>query len=190
MLGRESRTASDQREGGDEDVDKHGPTPIEEIRQCPSQKEADGGPDSAGRTRDRKGARAFLRVDEGVVDESKDCRGEKGAEDSLGRPGSGQYREGGSQAPDETRHGESYEADRIGPPNPDDSNKAPAEKHEPPESQRVGRDDPWTLGGGHAEVLLHFWQSHGNDRHVEHDHQLGGDDACEDCGFVPRYPAV
>ena len=187
---RERLAAGDESEGGDENVDEHRPSPVEEVGQRPSQEEAHRGADPSGGAYEREGAGALLGIDEGVVDEGQNGGGEQGAEDALGGACACQHGEGRRQAADEAGYRESHEADRVGPSDPDDPDEAPAEEHEAAEGQRVRCDDPRALGVGHLEAALHARQRHGDDRHVEHDHQLGCDDAREDRGFVLGLPAA
>ena len=197
VLGEGARTLSGPRSGKasppeeegddrDEHVDVQRPAPVEQVGERAAQNEARRRADAARRAERGECASPLVAVGEGRVEQREQRGGQKRAEGALRRPSRGENREGRGDSGHETGDGEARQADVVCAPDAQDSGQPPAEEHEASEGEGVGGDHPRALGRRHLQALLHVRQGDGDDRHVQHDHELGGDGA----GHHRSFPAL
>ena len=168
--------------GRDREGDRHvqAPAPVEHLGQRAAEQQADGAARAGDPGVDAEGLAAFGGVGECRGQEREGGRGEQRAEGALQRAGRHEQVEALGGPAEGRRAGEAEQAGHERPLAAEEVGDAAAEQQQAAERQRIGRDHPLPVVVGEAEVLLGGRERDVHDRHVEHDHQLGDADDCED----------
>jgi len=174
-LGEVARSEQDERQP-DRNVDVEDPGPGEVRREHAAEQDADGSAAARRRSPDAERGVALATFPEDRHQEREargreECAAEtlETAEDDerSGRPG---------QAAERGAEGEERDAADEDAPAAEQVCEAPAEQEEAAEDDCVGGDHPLEARLGKAEIVLDRGQGDVHDRHVEHDHELRGDD--------------
>ncbi len=168
-------------EDGDRDVHEQAPPPRDVLREHATEQDADGATGAGDGAVGPEGLGPLLGVVlEGDRQDRQGGRCHQRSEAALEGAGGEEHGLVDGQAAEGRGAGEAQEPDDEHPLATGEVGDPAAEEQEAAEGQGVRRDDPLPVGGRDVEGMLRRRQGDGDDRRIEHDHQLGHDDHGED----------
>ena len=160
-------------------VDEEDPGPAQVGRQDAPEQHAGGGA-AAGRSAvDAQREVALTALRECGHQQRERGRSQQRPTEALHRPEGDQRALRPGEPAQERAHGEERKPEHEQPSATEEIRQTAAQEQRAPEEDGVGRDDPLEVGLREPEIRLDRGQGDVDDRDVENDHELGGDDQRE-----------
>ena len=176
----EQPQAADRGRDGEEDRHVQAPAPVEHLGQEAAEQQAEGAAGAGDGAVDAERLGALGGLGERRGEQGERGRGEHRGEHALERAGADEQLEALRGAAERGCTGEAEQAGDERPLAAEQVGDPAAEQQQAAERERVGGDDPLAVVVGEPEVLLGGGERDVDDRHVEHDQQLGDADDDED----------
>ena len=166
------RNADDRGRHGDHEVDVQAPAPGQDLRQGTAEDEAERGAAAGDRAEDPERLGPVGRSGERDRQQRQRRGREQRTERPLQRASGHEHAEGLGQSADRRGQREPGQPGDQGPFAPEQITELAAQQQQAAERQRVGGDDPLPAVGRETQLLLGRRDRDGDDRRVEHHHQL------------------
>nr|WP_198141796.1 hypothetical protein [Micromonospora sp. ATCC 39149] len=166
-------------------VDQQHPTPRDGVGEEAAEEQAARRTQTGRHDEDPEGTVALLFLLEGADDERQRGRRGQRPADTLGDAGDQEQPRVRGQATEQRGDGEQSDTDDQRPAVAEDVPHSATQQQQATVGQGVGVEHPGQPGGAEVEFLLDLWQRHVHDGNVDTDHQLNGQDQCQDHSTVP-----